>query len=106
MSITATESWIIPRNETFSLKAGETRRFEAIDLTRADVGLNGSIIVLKEINQPLHGTVTRNEDGSYTYTPKEGFTGTDSFTYVVTDQHGNLCTQSVTVTCSVPSSNQ
>jgi len=106
MAITSTESWIIPRNESFSVSAGQTQRFEAIDLTRADVGLNGSVITLKEVNQPMHGTVTMNVDGSYTYTPKEGYSGVDSFTYVVKDQFGNLCTQTVTINESVPTSNQ
>ena len=32
---------------------------------------------------PSHGTVTWNGDGTFTYTPDTGFTGTDSFTYTV-----------------------
>ncbi len=32
---------------------------------------------------PAHGTVTVNADGTYTYTPNTGFTGTDTFSYVV-----------------------
>ena len=34
---------------------------------------------------PANGTVTVNPDGSFTYTPNEGFAGTDTFTYTVTD---------------------
>ncbi|GAA4157454.1 hypothetical protein GCM10022286_09110 [Gryllotalpicola daejeonensis] len=34
---------------------------------------------------PANGTVTVNADGSFTYTPKAGFTGTDTFTYTTTD---------------------
>ena len=32
---------------------------------------------------PAHGTVVVNADGSYTYTPDTGYTGTDSFSYQV-----------------------
>ncbi len=32
---------------------------------------------------PTHGTVTVNANGTYTYTPSAGFTGTDTFSYVV-----------------------
>ena len=32
---------------------------------------------------PSHGTVTMNAAGSYTYTPANGYTGSDSFTYKV-----------------------
>lgn len=35
--------------------------------------------------QPANGTVTVSPDGSFTYTPNEGFSGTDTFTYDVTD---------------------
>jgi len=32
-----------------------------------------------------HGTLTLNEDGTYTYEPEAGFVGTDSFWYTATD---------------------
>ena len=35
--------------------------------------------------QPAHGKLTRNHDGSYTYRPKKGYSGTDSLTYLVSD---------------------
>jgi hypothetical protein len=34
---------------------------------------------------PSDGTVTVNADGTFTYTPKAGFKGTDTFTYTATD---------------------
>jgi hypothetical protein len=34
---------------------------------------------------PANGTVSVNADGSFTYTPKAGFTGTDTFTYTATN---------------------
>ncbi len=34
---------------------------------------------------PSDGTVTVDADGSFTYTPKAGFKGTDTFTYTTTD---------------------
>ncbi|MFJ2646273.1 esterase-like activity of phytase family protein [Streptomyces sp. NPDC087420] len=34
---------------------------------------------------PSDGTVAVDADGSFTYTPKSGFTGTDTFTYTTTD---------------------
>ncbi|MCK9689636.1 Ig-like domain-containing protein [Scleromatobacter humisilvae] len=47
---------------------------------------------------PTHGSVVVNADGSYTYTPSTGYTGTDSFTYVVTDHSGATSTATVTLT--------
>ena len=36
-------------------------------------------------SQPANGTVTLNSDGSFTYTPNNGFSGEDFFIYRVTD---------------------
>ncbi|MCZ4245119.1 gliding motility-associated C-terminal domain-containing protein [Pedobacter punctiformis] len=41
------------------------------------------------VDQPKHGTVKVNGDGTVTYTPNPGYTGEDSFTYRVKDQYGN-----------------
>ncbi|WP_251555126.1 Ig-like domain-containing protein, partial [Neobacillus muris] len=46
---------------------------------------------------PAHGTVEVSEDGSWTYTPNEGYVGEDSFTIVVTDNHGGTDTITITV---------
>lgn len=47
---------------------------------------------------PAHGTVTINADGSYTYTPAADFSGSDTFTYTVTD---GTATVEYTVTVTV-----
>jgi len=47
---------------------------------------------------PQHGTVELARDGSYVYTPRDGFSGTDSFTYTATDAEGQTATGLVTVT--------
>jgi hypothetical protein len=48
---------------------------------------------------PTNGTLTLNADGSFTYTPVAGFTGTDSFTYEAWD--GSASSLSAQVTISV-----
>ena len=106
MPITPIESWIRPQDESFTIAQGQTQRILPADLTGDDVGLNGSIISLKQVNQPTHGSIVTNADGSYTYTPKDGYIGADSSTYTVTDQHGNLCTETVYVTCGSAIPNQ
>ena len=52
---------------------------------------------------PLHGTLTLNMSGSFTYSPASGFGGTDSFTYSATN---NINASSATVTIIVGAANQ
>ena len=47
---------------------------------------------------PAHGSVVISPDGTYTYTPAPGFSGTDTFTYKVVDSDGGVTFASVTVT--------
>ncbi len=51
--------------------------------------------------QPASGTVTVNTDGSLTYAPTGGFTGTTNFTYRLTDARGRSSTATVTLTVGV-----
>jgi hypothetical protein len=40
---------------------------------------------LSVVTAPTNGAVTLNNDGSFTYTPNAGYTGSDQFTYEITD---------------------
>jgi Bacterial Ig domain len=50
------------------------------------------------VTQGANGEVALNDDGTVTYTPAEGFDGTDSFTYTIDDDHGGQATGTVTMT--------
>jgi VCBS repeat-containing protein len=52
---------------------------------------------LLELN-PLHGSVTLNSDGSFTYTPNRGFAGQDSFTFGAQNVDGISKPGTVTIT--------
>ena len=55
-------------------------------------------------SEPANGTVVLNPDGTYTYTPKKGFVGTDKFNYVACDPKDatNCAEASVTVAVAEP----
>ena len=46
--------------------------------------------------QAANGTVVVNTDGTYTYTPKPNFNGTDSFTFTANDGAGGSDTATIT----------
>src|SRR5262249_1334415 len=51
------------------------------------------------VNPTSHGTVTLADDGSFTYVPSSGYTGSDAFTYKATD--GTLNSNVATVSLQV-----
>jgi hypothetical protein len=58
---------------------------------------DGDELTLVAWTQGGGGEVTLGGDGTLTYTPAEGFDGSDSFTYTVDDDHGRQATGTVTV---------
>jgi hypothetical protein len=55
------------------------------------------------VSRPSHGTLTRNADGSFTYSPEDNFNGSDSFSYRISE--GSLASDSATVTLTVTARN-
>ncbi|MGB3640106.1 MAG: Ig-like domain-containing protein, partial [Rivularia sp. (in: cyanobacteria)] len=50
-----------------------------------DTDAEGNTLNATVVDNPTNGSYTFTSDGSFTYTPLEGFNGTDSFTYTVSD---------------------
>jgi VCBS repeat-containing protein len=65
-----------------------------------DSDVDGDRLTAVLVSGPSHGTLTLNEDGSFTYTPEENFCGEDSFTYKAYDGalYSNVATVTITVT--------
>jgi hypothetical protein len=58
----------------------------------------GATLTAGSASTPAHGTVVLNADGSFTYTPSNGYGGPDAFTYVVSDNTGASSTGTVNIT--------
>ncbi len=67
-----------------------------------DADPDGDILTVQTtpISGPTTGAVSLASDGSFTYTPAPGFTGTDSFTYRIDDGTGRTDDGIVTITVS------
>ena len=50
-----------------------------------------------KLSDPLHGTLTFNSNGSFTYVPATGYTGDDTFTYKANDGKDDSNTATVTI---------
>jgi len=67
-----------------------------------DTDGNGDKLTASVVTQPSNGSLDFNADGSFVYTPGSGFTGTDSFTYRVSD--GSVYSAPAQVTIGVADS--
>jgi len=75
-----------------------TQRGEAvtINVLAKDTDPNGDALTITAVSKPQFGSAATNGQ-NVTYTPKAGFAGKDSFSYFVSDGHGNTTAGSVTV---------
>jgi gliding motility-associated-like protein len=104
----ATVSIIISANNVAPIAVAD------VASTTQNIGVNGNVLTndsdpdgntlsVSIATQPANGTVILNANGAYQYTPRNGFSGTDSFTYQLCDNGTpSLCAKAtVTITISV-----
>jgi len=64
-----------------------------------DSDANGDTLSAIKVSDPSHGTITNwNANGSFTYTPTAGYSGTDAFTYKANDGTADSSTVTVNIT--------
>jgi len=72
----------------------------SIDVLSNDTGLNDVPVVVTISTNPTNGSVVVEDDNTVTYTPNDAFSGSDSFSYTVTDANGDADNADVAVTVS------
>jgi VCBS repeat-containing protein len=65
-----------------------------------DVANESQTLTAVLVTDPVHGTLALHDDGSYSYEPDSGYSGSDSFQYKANDgtDNSNTTTVSITVT--------
>jgi VCBS repeat-containing protein len=63
-----------------------------------DSDVDGDALTIVKVLDPTHGTLTLNTNGTFQYVPASNYSGSDSFTYFVTDGTVNSSTVTVTIT--------
>ncbi len=72
--------------DAYSTSRGDSLTVDASEGVLAnDTDVEGDALSVQLVDSPSHGTVVLAEDGSFEYTPEDGFSGTDTFTYVTSD---------------------
>lgn len=69
-----------------------------------DTDPDGDTLSINAFGKAAHGTVVKNGDGAFTYTPTTGYVGADSFMYTVSDGRGGtaIATVGLTVAATTP----
>ena len=74
--------WVVANDDEYETMAGVTLEIAAPGVLVNDVLLDpNETVTLEVLVQPAGGTVTLNNDGSFTYVPNAGFFGVDTFEY-------------------------
>src|SRR6202007_3336866 len=72
-------------NDAVSTAQNTALTISVATLLANDSDANGDALSLASFGQPAHGSLVDNGNGTLRYTPTSGYTGADSFTYVVSD---------------------
>ena len=91
----------VANNDSYSTDSLTPLSVVAPGVLGNDTDVDGDPLTAALVTNPIQGTVTFNTDGSFDYLPFSGYTGTDSFTYQVSDGEFTS-TATVTITVTAP----
>ncbi len=97
--VTASNSAPVAANDAYSVNQDSTLTVVAPGVLANDADADGDRLTTSLVNGPGHGALTLNMDGSFTYVPATGYSGTDGFSYQAFD--GKVGSNAATVTITV-----
>jgi hypothetical protein len=74
----------------------------AIDVLANDVDPNSLALTVTQVGAATHGAVQINGSNTVTYTPQSTYSGSDAFSYTVSNGHGGTATANVSITVQQP----
>lgn len=82
ITVTPVNDWPIANDDSYETVTGVLLDVAAPGVLDNDVLLDpDEVVSILILDAPQHGTLSMNDDGSFTYTPDAGFMGTDTFRY-------------------------
>jgi VCBS repeat-containing protein len=75
----------VARDDDYSVSRDNVLSVTAPGILANDADADGNALTAHLVSNPSHGSLTLGADGSFSYSPAVGFTGTDAFTYVADD---------------------
>ncbi|WP_299485889.1 serine hydrolase [Acaryochloris sp. IP29b_bin.137] len=88
----------VASNDSYSATAGETLSVDAVTgLLANDNDGDGDSLTVAISSDATISSISLNDDGSFSYTPKADFVGVDRFSYAVSDGNGGSDTADVSI---------
>ena len=98
VTIDVTNAAPVADDETYTMRPGQTLSVPAPGLLGGDTDADGDSLRVASVNiTGLQGTLNPLIDGGFTFTPTAGFSGTTTFSYIVSDGLGGLDSGLVTI---------
>jgi hypothetical protein len=91
----------VATNDNYNVNKGGTLTIAAPGVMGDDTQANHDALTAVLVKAPTQGTFTLNASGAFTYAPKAGYSGSDSFTYQAKDTVTGLLSNIATVTLTV-----
>ena len=88
----------VARDKSYYVNSGSTLVVAAPGVLADDDDPYGESLSALLVQGPTNGTLSLNHDGKFSYTPTNGFVGTDSFTYQAGDDFNNSTPATVAIT--------
>jgi VCBS repeat-containing protein len=105
LTITAVNDAPVAVNDSYNTQTDTALTVAAPGVLSNDTDVEGNTLTASRLTNPSHGTLSFNSNGSFTYTPSTGYTGSDSFTYRANDGSANSNTATVTLTVATAVNN-
>ncbi|MEP0870270.1 tandem-95 repeat protein, partial [Trichocoleus desertorum AS-A10] len=80
-----------------SVTTDEDTASASFNVLANDTDTEGDLITLLSNTQPANGSLTSAGDGTFVYTPRANFNGSDSFSYTISDGNGGVASTTVRI---------
>jgi VCBS repeat-containing protein len=91
----------VANNDSYSVNEGGVLSVPANGVLANDTDADGNSLTAVLATGPSNGNLVLNADGSFNYTPRPNFNGTDSFTYKAADYKFSSAPATVTITVNL-----
>ena len=89
-------------DDSYTVEQGSVLTVAVPGVLGNDTDVDGEALTAIKLTNPAHGAVVLNANGSFSYAPASGFSGTDTFTYAANDGQVDSNTATVTITVTLP----